>query len=200
MLRLVLVLLSILSINFSFANPKSTDIKEFELRLFQNGKEVNIDDEIADLNKAPFVLEFRFLKELSILVNANHEEDSLLQAQKGLPYKEIVGFTHTGMAEYMFNPHEYINPRKDAPHFWWYSSPKDNRCDADGTKKMGKEIICRRTISQLSDTNGGYIALQKYPHQELNFVFVQKIAAKKPSDGMVEGERKVLKLRFKPLD
>ncbi|MCG7499225.1 hypothetical protein MHO82_20370 [Vibrio sp. Of7-15] len=170
MLKRFIILLFIFSANLSFA--ASTEHKEFELSLFQEGIEIPLNSDTISLKKEPFVLQFKFKKELWMLVNAYHDEESFLQAKKGLPYKEIIGFTYTGMAESKYNPNEYFTPSKKGPHFWGYDSPSRHRCDARTIGIKGDETICRRTISQFTNENGDYTPLKDYPHDELNFVFI----------------------------
>lgn len=129
---------------------RGQDSAQFEIKVFQKGKEIRIDrDHSVNLKKAGFDLVFVLNQPTDFLINASYSAVSFEQAKSGTELYKIAGFQETGMAEGLRNEDLEIFINDSAPNAWYYEDEINHRFNK--IRKDGDRLVCTRTIEYVRD-------------------------------------------------
>ncbi len=129
---------------------RGQDSTQFEIKVFQKGREIRIDrDHSVNLKKAGFDLVFVLNQPTDFLINASYSAVSFEQAKSGTELHKIAGFQETGMAEGLRNEDLEIFINDSAPNAWYYEDEINHRFNKIG--KDGDRLVCTRTIEYVRD-------------------------------------------------
>ena len=126
----------------------------FEVALFQDGKQVIIDNHIAVLKKRPFDIHLISYEPQGIVINTCLSDSNMIQLASGKPYDQL-DFMQYGMAEDMFNPDQEILIHSHAPSYWYFDDNFNHRFTRVELNK--DQIIGIRHIEQMTDVETGEI-------------------------------------------
>lgn len=121
----------------------------FSVGFSQDGKIVPVADHQIILAKRPFTILLYLKQPDGILVNASFASQSFKQAQAGLPFIDIEGFSDLGMAEEPFNPKTLLMISAIAPHYWYYEHDAHHRFNHVTSKN--NILVCERIVGQIMD-------------------------------------------------
>ena len=164
----------------------------FGVGIEQDGKQIPIKNNSLEIKRKPFTLVFYFPKHDGVSVNASFNQKSYDSAKNGVPLKNIIGFSETGMAEYDYNKHERIFIYDKGPHYWYFKEKGEHRF-SEITKK-DKFWVCKRVVSNIQKEKVD-IALNKTTESSLYFVFIKYDWGQNYSK--IERQRECLKIQFK---
>jgi hypothetical protein len=150
--------------------PKKELTGDFTIQLSQYEKNVGIKNHKAFLKRDEFNLIINTDQNINILVNIWTGRDSFMAAKADIRFQDIPGFTHTGMAEGLFNKGNYFFPQREAPHYWFYENQKAHRFNEVQIK--GETKIATRTIGNIYINSEKQIHLSNYKIKELYIVLI----------------------------
>jgi hypothetical protein len=166
---------------------------DFTLRVIQDGKEIDQQNGVCLLQRAPFTLVFEMTSNMPVLVNASFRELSLEAARRGTALNSIPGFRETGMAEGILNEDQDVMVNDAAPSYWYYDSPADHRYDSVVVRNG--HYWCYRTIKKVYDVPTEQSTPLRKITTPLNLVCVTYDQAE-GDDVMIERQRTWLQLRW----
>lgn len=106
------------------------------IKILQNNKEIHpIDQNIYQLKKEEFTLQFEGININSFLIGITQDEDVYLSAI-GEANLEVEWFHNTGMAEDLFNKNKEMFISNEAPSYWYFDSKNDHRFDKNPTGNL----------------------------------------------------------------
>jgi hypothetical protein len=152
-----------------------TELNYFEVSIEQNGKNVEIINNTAELKKEPFtvVLHFQLYhltrplkKPFGALVNFSFDDHIFrgFRARKKLDDILEKPEAFMGMAEGLFNKEEFILIDHVQPHYFFYKDETEHRFSEVTTNKYRGYIICKRRVSFYSTSKSNFA---KIPIQEI---------------------------------
>lgn len=115
----------------------------------QDGKVIEPVNDVYDLKKSPFILEFTANNLEGFLVGATTNKD-IYAGALGVFNTDVPWFQSTGMAEELYNKDKELFLMDSAPSYWYYTSVKDHRFDKN-PKGTLKQWTATRTITRFYD-------------------------------------------------
>lgn len=144
---------------------------DYQVMFFQNGNQIDIENEEVVLDREPFSIAFRFKRRFKTLLHAWTSSESYAAAAATPFFRELEGFSNTGMAETSFNEHKQLTISPNAPSYWHYNSKDDTRFDR--VEGSGESITAYRTIRYIRWQGGDALAVENTNFPALYLIFVQ---------------------------
>jgi hypothetical protein len=143
----------------------------FEVALFQDGKQVSIDNHVAILKKRTFDIHLISYEPQGVAINTCLSDSNMIQLASGKPYDQL-DFMQYGMAEDMFNPDQEILIHSHAPSYWYYDDDYNHRFTRVELNK--DQIIGIRHIEQMTNVETGDVLR---PEQFPSFLYLGFISS-----------------------
>jgi len=176
-------------------NIKNESSDKIDISIEQDGNDISIIDDTAEIRRTKFSIKLRFPQPDSILINASFNSETFNNAKEGLPLDELSGFKNTGIAEELFNKDSVIYLSINSPNFWYYADDSDHRFNSILKSESG--YLCTRDISGIVnlDGTGEKTDINRIKQKEI-FLVIIKSDWNEDYTKMIEKNRKILKLKF----
>ncbi len=134
---------------FSCTGPKVRQLEKekLEIAIFQNGREIKINDDTVDIKKNVFAVVIIFNSPDSVLVSASFEPETFNALQYGNPMEKVPGLQNAAIAEELFNKDGVLYVSKTTPGIWYYADDNDHRFNK--IDKINSRFYCRRDIKKI---------------------------------------------------
>lgn len=119
----------------------------FSLKLFQDGREITLIDNVFSIGPRPFYFQFSMDTGKSIYLNFSESATLYESARDGGDIRAILGFGGTGMAESMEGKDTYIVITETGWHVWYYDDGNNSRFS--DVSILGDRIIARRLVNEI---------------------------------------------------
>lgn len=129
--------------------------KVLKVKILQNGEEVLPSNNVYNLKREEFTINFTSNNIEGFLVGATLDLNIYKFALENIN-AEISWFSNTGVADGLYNPDKSMFILDDAPSYWYYSSKRDHRFDKN-PKGTPTNYISNRTISSFENLNTNQI-------------------------------------------
>lgn len=181
------------SVSFKQISSKKEN-PHFTIDFYQNGKKIEIIDNVITIEKKEFDIQFELNQPMGILVSTSYDDSIFELAKRNLNIDQIPIFESTGMAEGELNPDKEVLLSKESPSYWYYDNDKENRFNKI-IKKDGK-IIVTRTIKNINEIENEINRKIEEVEKPIYMVFVT-YKYNKDFTNKIEFQRYFVKINFK---
>lgn len=147
---ILLNLLCLSLLGFAAGNKQE---KFYTLHIEQDGDTILLNRAQILLEPMKFDLVFEFNQPMGVLVSASLSEITYEQAAEDVLINKLPGYHQNPLREELLNNDRDLKLSYDSPSFWYFEDEESNSFNR--IDKNRKSIVCKRTVSTLTDTNTG---------------------------------------------
>lgn len=194
LMNLLLVYVAIVLGASGFPAKLTSDTdKTYTITIEQNSEQKIIINNTVELKPGPFDIVLELSEPMGLIINASFSKKTFKLALKNKHLDKLPGFQETGMSEGFFNEDKEIFISDNAPNYWYYDTENENRFNS--FEKVGKSIICKRTIENLYEPRTSTSIKTIDNTKPIYLVFMSYKRGNKVTD-RIEVQREYLKIKW----
>jgi hypothetical protein len=190
MTRLFFCLALVLSLSSAYSQHNHLSEKAWDVRIFQNGKEVTHQLGVYQLQKKPFEIQVKLMNVEGVYVYADFS-DSIYKTAHSQPIPGYSDLSKTARAELKANAASELKVDKKSWAYWLYDKNKSSNSFNEIKSPNSATVIGSKTIRQFS-VNGKTKTVQQASEPLYLYFVVPGETATAPDLGRIK-----LKLNFK---